>query len=128
MRFTARQYAETLHAAISETTPQDKDKILDNFVTVLKEQRAFSMIDDIEREYLRLHGIRTGQVTSANALSKQDENDIVEKLNAYVGGQVELKKKIDQGLIGGIVVRVDDELIDGSIKHNLDNLKKALTK
>jgi F0F1-type ATP synthase delta subunit len=40
---------------------------------------------------------------------------------------VELKKKIDENVIGGVVVKVDDQMLDASVKNNLAQLKKELT-
>ena len=54
--------------------------------------------------------------------------EILEHLNKIVGDKVEVKEKIDADIIGGVVVRVDDTLIDGSIKNSLKQLRKAISK
>lgn len=126
MRYSAKQYAEALHAVISETAPASQDKVLDNFTALLREHRALPLMEEIEREYLRLSGVRIAEVTTATPLLPKEESVIIEKLNIYVKGKVELRKKVNEGLLGGIVVRMDDELIDGSVKRNLSDLKKHM--
>lgn len=129
-RYTPKQYARALHQAIVESRPEDQDIILDNLVAILKESGDFGKIDQIEEEFLscerEVQGIRIAEVTSAKELSVGEEKKIIKDLNAYVGGKVELKKKIDAGLIGGIVIKVGDELIDGSVKKSLEDLKSRL--
>ena len=126
MKYTPKQYAEALHQVISETAPAGQDKVLDNFAALLREDAAFGLMDEIEKEYLRLSGIRTAEVTSASPLGSREEAAIIERLNAYVGGKVELRKKVDEGILGGVVIRMDDELLDGSVRKNLNDLKKEL--
>jgi F-type H+-transporting ATPase subunit delta len=51
----------------------------------------------------------------------------ISELNALVGKNLELKKKIDESLIGGVTIKVDDTLIDASVKSQLDKLKNTLS-
>lgn len=105
---------------------------MDNFVSVLKENGDLGKIDEIEREFFNYEreakGIKVAKVTTAKELSGAEEQWIIKELNDYVGGRVELKKRVDQGLVGGVVIRLGDELIDGSVKKNLKDLKEQLSK
>lgn len=127
MKFTARQYALALHEAISESTPADQEKILDNFAQILRHGGDLSKFDEIEKEFLSLQGTKQVQITSTRVFSETEEKRIISELNEYVGAKVELKQKVDEGLLGGLVIKVDDELIDGSVKRNLEDLKTKLT-
>ena len=126
MEFSAKQYAQALHEAVSETKPQEQEKILDNFAQILKHNGDLSKIDEIEKEFLSLRGIRQVQITSTRAFSEAEEKRIISELNEYVGAKVELRKKVDEGLLGGVVIKVDDELIDGSVRMSLKDLKNKL--
>jgi len=132
MRYAPRQYAAALRQAILESSPAAQEKVLDNFAAVLKENGDLTKIDEIETEFLNYEkeakGIKIADVSTARELSGEQEQQIIKELNEYVGGQVELRKKIDEGLIGGVVIRMGDELIDGSVKKNLKDLKESLTK
>lgn len=126
MRYSPKQYAQALHQAISESAPADQEKILDNFAQILKHSGDLSKLDEIEKEFLSLQGIKQAQVTSARPFSEGEEKRIISELNEYVGAKVELKKKVDEGLLGGVVIKIDDELIDGSVRRSLKDLKNTL--
>ena len=129
-KYTPKQYAEALHLAIHESNPKNQEKILDNFVVVLKSNGDLGLIDDIEDEFLNLYraqkGIKQAEITTAKPLGRDEEAKLIKDLNEYVGGRVELKKKVDEGLIGGIVVKIGDEVLDGSVKNTLQELKNRL--
>ncbi|MBI2355624.1 MAG: ATP synthase F1 subunit delta [Candidatus Doudnabacteria bacterium] len=130
MKFSARQYAAALHEVAINTSPKDLDKILDNFVRILSENNDLRMFGEIEAEFhkkeLESKGIKQAEVASSHPLNSDNEKQIVEVLNKYLKGKVELKKKIDENLIGGVVVAVDDLMIDASVKKSLAELKKNI--
>ncbi|OGH68660.1 MAG: ATP synthase F1 subunit delta [Candidatus Magasanikbacteria bacterium RIFCSPHIGHO2_01_FULL_47_8] len=130
INYTPKQYAQALHLAISESNPKDQERILDNFVQVLKSNGHLGLLDEIEKEFLRhdreQRGVKQAEITTAKPLSRDEEAKLIHNLNEYVGGKVELKKKVDEGLIGGIMVKIGDELIDGSVKKSLQELKNKL--
>ncbi len=125
----AEQYAKALFEALHESRPEDHEKILDNFVRVLSQNGDLKLYDLIEAAYQKLEtadqGIKEVEITTAQP---QKSKEILEHLNKIIGGKVQIKEKIDQDIIGGVVVRVDDTLIDGSIKNSLKQLRKAISK
>ena len=132
MGYSPKQYALALYQAISESAPADEGKILDNFTLVLKENRDLGKLDEIEREFIGAskaeRGIQTAHVATAQKLSQSEEAKIISELNFYIGHKVELKTKVDAGLLGGVVIKIGDELIDGSVKKSLQDLKEKLIK
>lgn len=128
MKFTPKQYAQALHEAIHETNPKDHDKILNNFVKVLQETGNISKFEEIEQEYKKIElsekGIKQAAVTVAREISIDTE--IVEKLNKSLNTNLEITKKIDGNKIGGIVLRMDDTVMDASIKTQLQKLNSSL--
>ena len=105
---------------------------MDNFARLLGENHATELLAQIQGEYenydRETRGVELARVTAARKLSPEEEKNIIGELNEYVRGEVELATKVDEGLIGGIVVRIKDELVDGSIRKNLDDLKEELIK
>lgn len=126
MKYTSKQYVQALHEAISETAPAHQDQILDNFAQILKQNGDLSKMDEIEKEFLSLQGVKQALVTSTRDLSLPEEKKIIEELNEYTKAQVEIKRKVDEGLVGGVVIKIDDELLDGSVKRSLSDLKNQL--
>ncbi|MFI5558038.1 MULTISPECIES: F0F1 ATP synthase subunit delta [Amycolatopsis] len=66
------------------------------------------------------------RVTSASALSDEQQARLSEKLNALYGRQLALHVEVDPSLGGGLVVRVGDEVIDGSTAGRIDALRRRL--
>lgn len=130
MKYTTKQYAAALFQAVFESRPQDQERVLDNFAAVLKENRDLGKLNEIEHEFFNYEresrGVSLAEITTAQPMSLASEQKIIRELNEYVGGQVELKKKVDEGLVGGVVIKLGDELIDGSVRKNLKDLKKQL--
>lgn len=131
MRHSPKQYAQALLEALQGTAPSDSDKVLDNFVKILAENNDLKLFEQISKELHQLDlaqkGIKLAQVTSAKPLSSSNEKEIVETLNTLLKSKVELNKSLDENLVGGVVVRVDDLLIDASVKNSLKQLKKDLS-
>ncbi|MBX4187674.1 MAG: ATP synthase F1 subunit delta [Candidatus Doudnabacteria bacterium] len=130
MKLTALQYAKTLYESLQETQIKDQSKILDNFAEALVANNDIAMFDEISLEFDKLDkskkGIKIAEVTSAKQLEKHTEKEIIEHLNKMVGGNVELRKKIDDKILGGVIIKVDDTLIDASVKKALEQLKSDL--
>ncbi len=128
MKLTTQNYAQALYDAISETSPKDQDKVLDNFVKILAENGDLAKYEEIEAEFKNIEreakGIKQVDVTFAHDL--ESNSKIMDQLNKVVEGKVEFKTTVDESIIGGVVVRVDDTLIDGSVKTQLENLNKSL--
>lgn len=131
MKFTAIQYAQALREVIEGTAPVDLDKVLDNFVQVLAQNSDLKLFDQIASEFhkeeLAKKGIKEAVLTSAHPLNYENEKQILDLLNKHVKGKLELTKQIDEGLVGGVVVQVDDVVIDASVVNSLKRLKKDLS-
>ncbi len=128
MKFTTTQYAQALYDSVQQVNPKDYDILLDNFVKILAQNGDLGKHAEIEEEYKRLEmkakGISTAEFTVAADM--EINSGLVNQLNSIIGTKVEVKKKVDDGIIGGVVVRVDDTLIDASVKTQLENLNKSL--
>ncbi len=103
-------------------------------VSLLVAKGRLGMINDITDEYQRLldnyHGIEgaeVAEVTTAVPLDDEDKLKLAQQITDMVGKPVVLKPKVDSSLIGGIIIRVGDKLIDGSIRNKLEALKKDLS-
>ncbi|MGE5297677.1 MAG: ATP synthase F1 subunit delta [Acidobacteriaceae bacterium] len=130
MKYSANQYAQALHEALQSTNPKDEDVVLDNFVKSLVENNDLRLFPAIEDELYRLElkdkGKTLAHVTSARPLDKQAESKVISKLNELTKGDVVIKKKIDESLIGGVIIQMEDTVIDASVQGSLKNLKDNL--
>ncbi len=99
----------------------------------LLDKARLAEIDDITLEYQRLldayHGVEgaeTAEVTTAVALDEETRLSLGRRLTEIMGRPVVIKASVDPSVIGGIIVRVGDKLIDGSIRSRLQTLSKEL--
>ena len=102
------------------------------FLHALAENKRFHLFREIVlaygQEIDRRHGIVEVEVTSAQPLTEPQERDLVGALKRGVTGglEVRLMKKHDESLLAGFVARIGSTVYDGSLVHQLDDIKQKL--
>lgn len=71
-------------------------------------------------------GRRVAEVRSAVELNDAEHRRLAEALGRSVGRTVELRVQVEPSLIGGMAVTIGDTVIDGSVRHRLNQLREAL--
>ena len=101
-----------------------------NLVLLLLRRGRIRQLPRVAGEYRRLDDKRNNIVhaiaTSASPLDDAELRAITARLEQMSGGQVELETAVDPDLIGGLVVRIGDRLIDGSVRGRLERLRNKL--
>ena len=121
--FSTEEKREGLKAGV-----QDADPAVMNFLELLIENHRMPAIFRIRREFERLwrkeNKLLPVQITSAVELDKQ----VVDKIGAEIGRQtgqtVELSAEVDPDVLGGIVLRVGNSILDASIRNRLEQLRR----
>lgn len=102
-----------------------------NLVLLLVRRGRIELLPLVAAELRRLweqrEGIVHAVVTSAAPLSEADSRAISERLAAMTGDRVEVELAVDPALLGGVVVRMGDRLLDGSVRGRLERLRARLT-
>ncbi len=129
MKFTVKQYAQSLYEVLTDSNPKDHDRVIENFISVLKANDDLSAYEKIVNEVDSL--FQTDNETSKIEVTAANEKSItpslLKELNKLAKTKAEIPTKIDDKIIGGVIIRVDDQLIDASISTQLQNLEKDLT-
>lgn len=73
-----------------------------------------------------MRGVHTAEVRTAHPLAPEVRERLMQRLNALAGG-VELQERVDPDLLGGFVLRVDDRMLDASVKRQLTLIRRELT-
>jgi ATP synthase F1 delta subunit len=68
----------------------------------------------------------TAKVSSAVLLTSDEQAALGQRLEARLGQPLELRFEVEPSLLGGVVVRVGDQVIDGTVKGRLDALAQTL--
>lgn len=108
----------------------DIEKSVHNFILLLIDKRRITLIEEIVGEYEALsnevRNIVVAHVTTAVELDQAQKTALTAKLEAITGKQIQLKTHIDKSIIGGVVVKMGDKLIDGSVVSQIKSLGKQL--
>ena len=104
--------------------------VMFNFVMLLIDKRRIGLLEAINDCYQDLsnkaQGIVIADVTTAYEMRAPQQLKLSDKLKAGTGRKVKMRLHIDKDIIGGIVVKIGDNRIDGSVTGRLQSLKAEL--
>lgn len=106
------------------------DTVTANFLGVLAKNRRLAQLPAVIRAFnlltARHRGEITAEITSARALDKGQVDAIKTNLRARYGTDIAVDLAIDPAILGGLIVKVGSERIDGSIRTKLNTLAQAM--
>lgn len=101
-----------------------------NFVRTVAENKRLELLPTIAEMYEQLKAEQEKsvevEVTSAFTLSKEQQDKLAKALSARLSREVRLHASEDASLIGGVIIRAGDLVIDGSVRGKLAKLAEAL--
>ncbi len=101
-----------------------------NFLKLLLENNRLILVPDIAQIYEEMKAEEEGyvdvQVTTAYAFTKDGEKEFIRTLEKSLNKKIHMNATVDKSLIGGVLIRAGDKVIDGSIRSQLQHLQKAL--
>ncbi|MBR1859153.1 MAG: ATP synthase F1 subunit delta [Selenomonadaceae bacterium] len=104
--------------------------VIFNFLMLLVDKRRIGIFDAIEEEYRRLsnraRGIIIADVTTARGISKQQQSQLQKKLASITNKKVQLRLHENKEIIGGVIVKIGDKRIDGSVAGKLESMRQQL--
>lgn len=107
-------------------------KVMNSFLSLLFDKGRISFLRDIATYYStmadELKGVVQATVVAATSLSKTNINKIQKSLSDKTGKTVVLDVQKDSSLIGGIITKIGDLVLDGSVKTQLVNMRETLKK
>lgn len=117
-------------AALIEVCGTELDAQAQNFIHVLAENERLALLPEVSQLFAlyKAEQERTVdvEVTSAFALSAEQQDKLAKVLSARLSREVRLHAAEDPALIGGVVIRAGDLVIDGSVRGKLAKLAEAL--
>ncbi|EKE22238.1 MAG: hypothetical protein ACD_7C00017G0003 [uncultured bacterium] len=131
MKISTKQYAQVLYDLTRKKSEAEVNIVVEKFVKELAKNNnvklASKIVDKFQEIYNRENGIIEASVTSAEKLDKI-QMERIEKylLDKYKAEKVMLSNEIRKEIKGGIILRVGDEIIDGSVTNLLRSLKIKL--
>lgn len=109
---------------------KDADPRFFNFLEALIERHRMPVVFRIRSRFDQLwgeeHKLLPVQVTTAIELDEQAIREIGDRVGKQTGRQVELSSAVDPDILGGIVLRVGNFILDASIRNRLEQLRKQV--
>jgi F-type H+-transporting ATPase subunit delta len=125
--FSTQEKTEGLHRAVDGAEP-----IFLNFLELLLENHRMPAIFRIRRGYDTLwerhNRLLPVAVTSAVELDEQTIRSIGDRIAEQTGRKIELSSTVEPAILGGIVVRVGNQVLDASIRNRLETLRKQVVR
>jgi F-type H+-transporting ATPase subunit delta len=101
-----------------------------NIIFLLVRRHRIEQLPRVVAEFIRLderrQGIIHANATSAAPLTDLEVKALTARLEQMTGGRIALETDVDASLLGGLIVRVGDRLIDGSVRGRLERLRNQL--
>jgi len=109
---------------------KDLEQEINKFLVILIEKNRIQYFDEILEYFTVLKMEKEKKIavsiTSAYELSEKTVNLIQDKLKEKLGKDLVVENKIDESLIGGIVIQYGDAILDGSITRQLYEIKQKI--
>ena len=101
-----------------------------NLVSLLASRNSVASLSAIADAFQELvdskKGVERAEIVSAVQLTDEQERAIVDKLTQMVGKQLSVTTYVDESILGGYMAKVGDRLVDGSVKTQLEDMRREL--
>jgi len=105
------------------------DYILGFLLILIEKDRILYLeekINEMEKIHLERQNILVANVKSVIPLNEDEKSTLIGKLKKMYGKNIILKEKIDKSIIGGLYIRVGDDVIDGTIKTKFEEIRRRV--
>ena len=106
------------------------DEKLINFLYILTEKNKINLLGEILKSFEQISaensGISVVEIISATELNQDYKNRIIQKLEQKLGKKVEPYWNIEPEIIGGLIFKIGDTVIDSSLKNKIENFSKVM--
>ena len=131
MKYNSRQYAAAFYEAVRGKTAEEAQSALDHLRSLLKKNRDVSLAQKIAESFeqyaRKKEKIISGELVSAREMDGRLKSEIVEKMARKTrAGELYLKEKFDDNLIGGFKIKAGEFLLDASLKGALKKMHNDL--
>jgi F-type H+-transporting ATPase subunit delta len=115
-----------------ERVVEGADERLVNFLKLLAERHRMPLLPRVRRRFDAMwaeeNRLLPVSVTSAVELDESLVKEIGERIQEQTGRRVELSSRVDEDVLGGLVVRVGNMVLDASVRNRLEQLRKQVAK
>jgi len=118
--------------ALTKVFADKVDKRVYHIIFLLIKEKSLSHLDDLLLEINRIKNEQDGiievKAVSSSPISDQTQQRIIRILGGKMNKEIKVMNIIDQNIIGGLMIKIGDTVIDGSIKGKINRLKNRIIK
>lgn len=127
---TVQGDSAALSQALASALPADAPREVQNFLQAMAREgvldRLPSVVQAFEQYGQGEARALSGEVTSAVELTDEQRATIVKDLGTRYGSQIDLRFGVDPSLIGGLIIRVGDQVLDNSLRARLSAIQRNM--
>ncbi len=113
---------------LTEIFAKNVAKISLSFINIILTKKREGLLPDIASTFIDIYkqqkNIKTIQITTATTLQNEQKEKIISLLKTSEKSTIEIKEVVDEDIIGGLILRIEDKQIDESIRRKLSDLTK----
>lgn len=106
------------------------DKEILSFLLLLIEKDRINELEAVVLQMEKVHLEKKNEIVAVVKtvvpLNEKERTSLVDKLKARYNKTIILQEVIDESILGGVFVRVGDDVIDGTVKNKIDEMKKLM--
>ncbi len=131
MKISVNQYAKSLFELTDGKSEREIDSAISNFIKFLQKNRQLKLAGKIIEKFRKIYNKKNG-IVEAEIISREKlSSELIAKLNnfiknKYLAKEVILNNIVDEKIKGGIIIKVGDEVVDGSVGGQLGRLRECL--
>lgn len=122
--------AGVTQARVDAALPADTPPQIKNFVLLLAQENQLNelprVVSALEQYATSQTATLTGDVTSAITLDAAQQTRITNELQARYGERLDLQFLVDPSILGGLVIRVGDQVLDNSVRTRLSAVQRSM--
>ena len=103
--------------------------LYESLQALLRDQGAEDQFDAVAEAFIEMvrgSGPRDAEVTSAVALEQPQQDAIIQQLRAKYGPALDIQFVVDESILGGLIVRVGDRVLDTSVRSRLSQVQQQM--
>jgi len=133
MKITPKQYAQSLYQAACGKKQSDVKGVIENFVKVLINNNYIAKADQIIKQFKKIWNKEQGIVKAEVISARKLDIKITKLLNNYIAKlsgakTIDLRQEVDKSILGGVVIKYEDKVLDGGLKTRLTDIKNKMIK
>jgi F-type H+-transporting ATPase subunit delta len=131
MKIIPKQYALALYESVKGKKDGEVRVVLKKFAAVLKNNGDLSKIKKIIDIFYNIWNEREGIVEAEITSARELDSKIVKLLNNYIvklsgADTVKIQEKVDKKILGGVILRYGDKVVNASLKNRIESLKNFI--